>query len=76
MPSVSQHSLRDLALEGAADVDVTGGMAAKVRSALVWSRADPAVEVRIFSGEVAGQLQEALLGGHPGSQVAWLADPT
>jgi len=76
MTSVSQHSLRDLALEGAADVDVTGGMAAKVRAALGWSRADPTVEVRIFSGEVPGQVQEALLGGRPGSQVAWLAEPT
>jgi isopentenyl phosphate kinase len=71
MTSVSQDSLRDLALEGATDVDVTGGMASKVRAALAWSRADPSVEVRIFSGEVPGQVQEALLGGRPGSQVEW-----
>jgi isopentenyl phosphate kinase len=71
---VTQDLLRDLMLEGSAEVDVTGGMAEKVRVALGWSKADPAVEVRIFSGEVPGQVQEALLGGQPGSQVAWRAE--
>jgi isopentenyl phosphate kinase len=73
---VTQDLLRDLMLEGSTDVDVTGGMGEKVRLALGWSRADPAVEVRIFSGEIAGRVQEALLGGQPGSQVAWLAEPS
>jgi isopentenyl phosphate kinase len=68
---VTQDLLRDLMLEGSAETDVTGGMAHKVRMALGWSKADPAVEIRIFSGEVAGQLQEALLGAQPGSQVTW-----
>lgn len=52
-------------------VDVTGGMADKVRSALEWARADPGVEIRIFSGEEPGLLRQALLGGRPGTQVVW-----
>ena len=71
MASVSQDALRDRKVEGSAEVDVTGGMAEKVRAALAWSRADRAVEVRIFSGEVEGQLRDALLGGRPGTQVVW-----
>ncbi|HMK07704.1 MAG TPA: isopentenyl phosphate kinase [Anaerolineales bacterium] len=67
----SQDALQMFALEGSAQTDVTGGMAEKVRSALAMSRADPAVEVRIFSGEVPGRVQEALLGARAGTQVVW-----
>jgi isopentenyl phosphate kinase len=56
---VSQDALRDRKVEGAAEVDVTGGMAEKVRAALGWSKADPNIDVRIFSGEVGGQLNAA-----------------
>jgi isopentenyl phosphate kinase len=68
---VSQDALRDRKVEGAAEVDVTGGMAEKVRAALGWSKADPNIDVRIFSGEVGGQLRETLLGAQPGTQVVW-----
>ena len=74
MASVSQDTLRDRKVEGSAEVDVTGGMAEKVRAALSWTRADRNVDVRIFSGEVAGQVREALLGGQPGTRVIWADD--
>lgn len=71
LPQVSQHDLAQQRVGASAAVDVTGGMAEKVRTALEWSRADPAVEIHIFSGEEPGQLQSALLGGRPGTRVAW-----
>jgi isopentenyl phosphate kinase len=71
---VTQDLLGALMLGGSAEIDVTGGMAEKVRMALGWSKAEPALEVRIFSGEVPGQVEQALLGATPGSQVAWRAD--
>lgn len=74
LPKVSQHDLADRRVGASAAVDVTGGMAEKVRTALEWSRADPGLEVRIFSGEDTGQLRSALLGGQPGTQVVWTAE--
>lgn len=71
LPVVSQTDLAKNRVGASAAVDVTGGMAEKVRSALEWARADPGVEVRIFSAEEPGQLQKALLGGQPGTRVAW-----
>ena len=76
LPSVSQHMMENLGLQPSASVDVTGGMAEKVRSALKWVRADPDLDVRIFSGLVEGQVQAALLGGAPGTRVVWLAERT
>lgn len=74
MATVSQDHLEGGAVAGSAAVDVTGGMAEKVRSALDWARLDPDVEVLIFSGELPGQLQQALQGGRPGTQVVWRDD--
>jgi len=71
LASVSQHLLGDDSLQASATIDVTGGMAEKVRTALKWVRADPDVEVRIFSGEVPGLLRDVLLGSKPGTQVIW-----
>jgi isopentenyl phosphate kinase len=71
LPQVSQHDLAQQRVGASAAVDVTGGMAEKVRTALEWSRADPGVEIHIFSGEDPGQLRSALLGGRPGTRVAW-----
>lgn len=68
---ITQEALAGGKLAGSAAVDVTGGMAAKVRAALAWAAADPGVEIRIFSGEDPGQLRDALLGGRPGTQVVW-----
>jgi isopentenyl phosphate kinase len=67
----SQDALQLFSVEGSPQTDVTGGMAEKVRSALSWSRADPHLEVRIFSGEERGSVQAALLGDRPGTQVVW-----
>ncbi len=71
MPTVSQGPLTTGALGGSSALDVTGGMADKVRSALDWVRLDPQLDVRIFSGEAAGQVEQALLGGQPGTRVVW-----
>jgi isopentenyl phosphate kinase len=71
----SQDALQLFAIDGSPETDVTGGMAEKVRSALAWSRADPKVEVRIFSGEEHGAVQAALLGDRPGTQVVWQTGP-
>lgn len=68
---LSQDALQLFSVEGSSQPDVTGGMAEKVRSALTWSRADPNLEVRIFSGEERGAVQAALLGDHPGTHVVW-----
>jgi len=47
---------------GSTAVDVTGGMAGKVREMLKLAAALPDVEVLIFSGEVPGRLGAALAG--------------
>jgi len=75
LPEVSQLDLAEKRVGASAAVDVTGGMADKVRSALDWARADPSVEIRVFSGEEPGQLRSALLGGRPGTQVVWVRQP-
>src|SRR3990172_9748632 len=71
LPQVSQHDLAQQRVGASAPIDVTGGMAEKVRTALEWSRADPGIEIHIFSGEDPGQLGSALVGGRPGARVAW-----
>ena len=75
LPQVSQHDLAQQRVGASAEVDVTGGMAEKVRFALEWARVDPAVEIRIFSGEEPGHLRSVLLGGRAGTQVIWLGQP-
>jgi len=72
MPSVSQRMLGQDRLAGSHGVDVTGGMADKVRSALAWVRQHPEVEVRVFSGEEPGQVRQALLGAALGTRVVWV----
>ena len=47
---------------GAQAADVTGGMAGKVSEMQALAAEVPGVEVLIFSGEVPGQVREALLG--------------
>jgi isopentenyl phosphate kinase len=74
MPTVSQDHLAEGAVGGSAAIDVTGGMADKVRSALDWARLDPDLEVLIFSGEIPGQLEAALRGESPGTRVVWRDD--
>jgi isopentenyl phosphate kinase len=48
------------ALGDSAETDVTGGMAAKVSSMMALSESVPGLRVHIFSGKVAGNVQQAL----------------
>jgi len=50
-------------------VDVTGGMAGKVRAMLKLVEEAPNLEVVIFSGESPGLVKEVLLGGEAGTMI-------
>jgi isopentenyl phosphate kinase len=53
-------------------VDVTGGMLSKVQAMVKLVQENPALEVTIFSGLKAGNLQELL--SQPGTQIGtWIA---
>ena len=69
MPVVTQQNLMRASLKGATGTDVTGGMLAKVEVALALTVSQPNVEVRIFTGEQAGLITSALLGGTPGTLI-------
>lgn len=53
-----------------AGVDVTGGMAGKVRSLVDLAREDTRIESWIFSGEQPGAVQAALLGEARGTRIS------
>ena len=71
VPSITPGSLVQVhhGLHGSAAVDVTGGMKEKVGEMLALAEAIPGFEALIFSGDVQGQVQAALLGGSPGTQI-------
>ncbi len=54
------------ALQGAAGVDVTGGMASKVRAMLDVVRAQPSISVHLLSGLRTNAIRDALLGRDTG----------
>jgi isopentenyl phosphate kinase len=56
-------------LHGSAAIDVTGGMASKVRQSLDLVQELDGLEVSIFSGEVEGLLKRTLLGERSGTTV-------
>jgi len=56
-------------LAGSSSVDVTGGMAGKVESLLVWAR--QGLSSRIVGGRIPGRLTEALAGQDVGTLVCW-----
>jgi isopentenyl phosphate kinase len=56
-------------LRGSAAMDVTGGMAEKVRQALSLVGTFPGLSVSIFSGEVPGNVHRALLGKAMGTTI-------
>jgi len=56
-------------LDGAASVDVTGGMRTKVTDMLELVEQVPSLEVLIFSGEEPVTLLNALIGGNPGTRL-------
>lgn len=57
-------------LGGSAGVDVTGGMVHKVTRMLDVVRSNPGLEIRIFSGEESGLLEQTLLGAGSGTLLA------
>jgi len=67
LSSISQAELDGLSFTNREQRDVTGGMKTKVKYALAFSKLLPDTEVRIFSGEVPGQLREVLLGSTNGT---------
>ncbi len=56
-------------LQASAAVDVTGGMLEKVRLVTRLVQTVPGLQGRIFSGEVPGNVLQALLGGTPGTEI-------
>jgi isopentenyl phosphate kinase len=68
-PVLTEVDLADLQLGGAAAPDVTGGMLDKVQKALEMAAHHPAMEIRIFSGLIPGAVQDALMGGQPGTLI-------
>jgi len=69
LPVVTESDLERIGLKGSRARDVTGGMADKVAEALALSASLPDLEIRVFSGEVPGQVLSALLGGAQGSLI-------
>lgn len=57
----------ETSLGASAGVDVTGGMVHKVTRMLDVIRENPGLDIRIFSGEKPGNLEQALLGAELGT---------
>jgi isopentenyl phosphate kinase len=68
---ITPSSLPQLAasLFGSASTDVTGGMASKVEEMLALVSDVSGMEVLIFSGEIPGMVEQALLGSYPGTRI-------
>ena len=56
-------------LAGSAAIDVTGGMADKVKSMLTLVEDLPGTQALVFSGNQPGQVRQALLGAVPGTLI-------
>ena len=71
IPEITPENLSVVlpALSGSQDTDVTGGMVSKVHQMLALVQALPDLEVRIFSGQQPGCLQEVLAGGYDGTRI-------
>ncbi len=71
IPAITPGNLGQIlpSLQGAVGADVTGGMAGKVLQMLDLVKAlnEPGFEVLIFSGMEPGAIEDALLGGQPGT---------
>ena len=72
IPKISTLNLPqlELTLGGSAGTDVTGGMDSKVRQMLALVAEIPHLEAWIFSGDVSGNVQRALLGASLGTQLS------
>lgn len=64
---LSDYANISATLGASAGVDVTGGMVHKVNRMLDVIRENPGLEIRIFSGEEIGGLEQALLGAETGT---------
>lgn len=60
LPVIREENLQAIAIGSAQGKDVTGGMADKVRQAIALCQNLPDAEVRIFSGEIPGNVLAAL----------------
>jgi isopentenyl phosphate kinase len=71
LPEITPGSLPQIetGLSGSAAMDVTGGMADKVRQVLSLVEAFPGINASIFSGEIPGNVQRALLGEVMGTAI-------
>jgi isopentenyl phosphate kinase len=71
LPEITPGSLSQVetGLGGSAVTDVTGGMADKVRQVLCLVEAFPELKGAIFSGEIPGNVQRALLGEPIGTTI-------
>jgi isopentenyl phosphate kinase len=69
LPSIKAEDLDKIDMEMTQATDVTGGMRGKVEAALAIASLSPQIEVRIFSGEEPGSIEDALLGAKPGTLV-------
>ena len=70
MQELRDGDLAGLSIGGAAEADVTGGMAGKVAWGLQLAAELPGTEIRIFSGAVAGNVRSALEGAALGTLIA------
>lgn len=73
IPHITADNLEAIAaaLGGSHGVDVTGGMASKVRSMVVLAGQVPGLQIRIFSGTTQGQLENALVNhSTPGTLIS------
>jgi isopentenyl phosphate kinase len=71
IPKIDHQSYAKYAphLGGSAAIDVTGGMHKKVKQMLELAALVPELKACIFSGEMDGNIQRALLGDSPGTLV-------
>ncbi len=69
LKSITEPEMGSAFIEDSADTDVTGGMFSKIAWAFTLLRADPKLEVRIFSGADAGNVKSMLQGAALGTQV-------
>lgn len=70
-PEITHHNLEEISnrLMGSRSIDVTGGMATKVREMLALCKRIPGLQVSIFSGEEPDAIRQALLGERLGTQI-------
>jgi isopentenyl phosphate kinase len=69
LSTLSEGDLDDLSFADNEQRDVTGGMGSKVEYALSSARLFPGTEIRVFSGEVPGQVLDVLLGSTQGTLI-------